>query len=166
MEKVKTFMGKYILRVGSPVVIVTGYEKGNELHCETAVILETNGTPKTSASGFKIRKSEWKAAKKALSSPVSDEELLNQFIDEWGVPQAEAELERIIIDYAESKNLSLNQVYSLDLSLHETKYLNTVLYLKRKLPNQYKWLQGITKSQTLQELMKLADSIVVTEYKP
>jgi len=166
MEIVKTYMGDYVLRVGKPTVVVTGYEEMNKLHVEYVIILETKGEAVTAVKGFKISKFDWKRIKEKFFGKKTEKELLEMFVNEWGVTQSKTDLSQMITSQAISNGAELSEAYSLDASINEGNNIGVLMYLKRKLPSQYSWLKDATKSTELVQIMDLINTVSVAEYIP
>lgn len=166
MEKVKTYFGEYVWNVGKPIVILTGYESGNEIHCERVIILETGKEPETLVSGMKADKQNWKTAQEFFSEPKSDEQLMDQFMDSCGLDPAKGDLFGMIVDIGEKKQLELHsRLFNPSPELRINQTVGTIMYLKRKLPTQFEQLRGLTKCKELKKLMDIAKGIIITDYK-
>lgn len=165
MEKVKTYFGDYVWNLGKPIVILTSYESGNDIHCERTIIIETVKEPISIVSGMRANKDEWKKAQEFYSEPKSNEQLIEQFMYDWGLEQAKADLFGIIMDIGEKEKLDTSMFFNPNPILNENKTVNTIMYLKRKLPELFDSIRNKTKSQELKALMDLANGISITYYE-
>ena len=166
MEIVKTYMGDYVLRVGKPTVVITGYEEGNKLHVEYVIILEVKNESVRAVNGFNVNKSDWKIIKEKFFGKKTEKELLEMFVDEFGLTQSKIDLSQMIMSQARSNGVEIAEAYSLDASINEGSNIGVLMYLKRKLPSQYSWLKNATKSTELAQIMDMINTVSVVEYKP
>lgn len=160
MEIIKTFSGKYLLRVGDPFVVVSGYQDARFIYCERAIILETtNGVEKKLEYSY-IEKDKWETIQeKEFNDQKTNEELLKLFVDEWGVLIAENDVRNMAFQIVQRRQGQDELVDAPEPNLRPVTNISAVAYLSKKLPEEFKWLKSKTQSKELKLLMEKADLI-------
>lgn len=157
MEYLKGYTGNLILPFGKPTSLVFAEEIGIELYCERITFYETiKGKIIRSVGAMKVNKLEWKTYQEFLNSELKDEEILLSFLEDEGIQMVEADIYGIIEGL-------INENYSYGLSevkLVENKnVISTIMYIRRKFPDQLLWLKDHTKSASLIKLVRIAEGI-------
>jgi hypothetical protein len=157
-EKIKCFVGNYILPYGRPTVFITGWETDTEFFCERFILFETDKN-ELICSGIcsNVNKAEYLA----VSGMKDDNEVLEKFMDREGRRLSEADIFYIANELMKDKMFSEYRI-----ELVESEILVNLYHIKKKFPDKLVWFKRNTKCDEFKNLIDLTSSLnlTVTEY--
>lgn len=156
IEIVRAYHHRYIRGVGEPIGFVSCWQTESELYCECVVFIAHKEKPETYADSFKTDKRQWVEFAKFSGEDTS--KVLELFAD----TQAESAAAACVFSAIEkAMELNLDILPRFD-EFVQWEPVNGVMYLKRKLPKDFRWFLENTQSNFLKAILKIASGITHT----
>lgn len=159
-QKIKSYSGNLLLPFGKAIVIVTGWETEISLCCERFVLFETlKGEWKKAGTCTHINKDDHRAI-----YGLAADQMLDAFMQHEGKELAETDIFVIVADMMQQLEYP-ERIASIDTSLKDQDYLNSLLYLKWKKQDVLKWLFHTTQHPNLKSIISIIGRTIIHEEK-
>jgi len=159
-QKINCFTGNFMMSIGKPNVIVTGWETATHLFCERFILFEdTNGKIVFQKKGTHVHTGQYKVL---YDKSTTNDELLNAFMFDYGQKPAESDIFSIAYGIMQTKSATSAEV-GLNTELRSWNYQPCLMYLKWKFPSELDRLQAQTQLGKLKDMITLIKSVVVSE---
>jgi len=158
-EKIKCYVGNYILPYGRPTVFNTGWETDTEFFCERFILFETLKNTVICSGMCTVIDIE---TYKFLKGINDNNAALEDFMDWFGKELSESEIFNIV------SNLMGEEKYNeIIIKLFESQVVGNLYYIKKKYPDKLSWLKRNTVCNEFKKLIDLVSdlNLTVTEYK-
>jgi hypothetical protein len=160
-QKINCFTGNFMMSIGKPNVIVTGWETATHFFCERFILFEgTDGQIIFKRQGMNVGINHYRA----IYNGSTNDELLNAFMFDYGQKLAESDIFSIAYGIMQKKGVTSAEV-SLNTELRAWNYQACLMYLKWKFSTELDRLQNGTQLGKLKDIITLIKSVVVDEEK-
>jgi hypothetical protein len=153
-QKIKCYVGNYILPYGRPTVFITGWETDTEFFCERFILFETlKHEMICRGTCMHMNIGEYKT----INGIKENNEALESFMNEFGKELAEADIFSIVVELMKD-----GQYGEINIKLFESKVLVNLYYIKKNFPDKLVWLRKTTACSDFQKLIDLVSGIDFT----